>query len=308
MTILYVLSFLLVVSGVVLLLKLTPDQISRDIMSIVSPRQSLRDTIRTVQGRKKKRKLAAELNRIQAALSETGNGGKFALVCASSLVFLVAGIVMSVIIHNLFLMPVLATACCLIPFLYAKSITGYYTKHIELELETTLSMISTSYMRCDDIVTAVQENLHYLRPPMIEIFRSFVGETSLISSDTKGALRRLKGKIDNDIFQEWCDALIQCQDDRTLKDTLYPIVSKLTDVRIVNNELSTLLQAARMEYYAMVILVLINIPILYVLNKEWYHTLMYTVPGKITIAICGVVILVTAGFMLKFTKPIKYNG
>ena len=46
--------------------------------------------------------------------------------------------------------------------------------------------------------------------------------------------------VDNEIFWEWCDTLIQCQDDRTLKDTLLPIVAKLTDVRIVNSELKTI--------------------------------------------------------------------
>jgi hypothetical protein len=45
--------------------------------------------------------------------------------------------------------------------------------------------------------------------------------------------------------------LIACQDDRTLKDTLMPIVAKLTDVRIVNNEIKGMLTAARTEYWMM---------------------------------------------------------
>ena len=36
-------------------------------------------------------------------------------------------------------------------------------------------------------------------------------------------------------------------------------------------------------------------------------TLIYETSGKVVLGICGVVILVTAMFMLKFTKPIEYK-
>jgi len=34
---------------------------------------------------------------------------------------------------------------------------------------------------------------------------------------------------------------------------------------------------------------------------------MFSLPGKAVLAVCGVVILVTFAFMLKFTKPIEYR-
>ena len=173
--------------------------------------------------------------------------------------------------------------------------------------ETALSIITTSYIRSDDILNAVQENIVYLKPPIKEIFQSFVGESMMISSDIKTALRNLKGKINDSIFEEWCDTLIACQDDRTLKDTLQPIVAKLTDVRIVNNELKTMLAEVKKEYWMMVCLVIGNIPILYMLNTAWFEALMFTIAGKIVLAVCGVVILITAMFMMKYTKPIEYK-
>ena len=92
-----------------------------------------------------------------------------------------------------------------------------------------------------------------------------------------------------------------------MKDTLQPIVSKLTDVRIVNNELNTMMSSVRTEYYTMVGLVVSNVPLLYVLNKDWFHTLVYETPGKIVLGICGIVIVATYFFMLKFTKPVEYK-
>ena len=68
-----------------------------------------------------------------------------------------------------------------------------------------------------------------------------------------------------------------------------------------------MLSEARREYYMMVMMVLANIPILYCINVEWYHALMHTVFGKIVLAICGLVILVTAVRMVRLTKPIEYK-
>lgn len=162
-------------------------------------------------------------------------------------------------------------------------------------------------IRSDDIIGAVRENIPYIKHPLKETFLAFTGDATAVSSNIKRALYNLKEKLDDEIFREWCDTLIACQDDRTLKDTLLPVVSKLTDVRIVNNELKGMLAAARNEYWVMVALVVGNIPLLYVLNKEWFHTLIYETSGKVVLGICGVVILVTALFMLKFTKPIEYK-
>jgi hypothetical protein len=86
-----------------------------------------------------------------------------------------------------------------------------------------------------------------------------------------------------------------------------PVVSKLTDVRLVNNSLKTMLENARREYYTMVIMVVANIPILYCINKDWYNALMNTTVGKIVLAICALVIFITALRMGKVTKPVEYK-
>ena len=156
-------------------------------------------------------------------------------------------------------------------------------------------------------MSAVQENLSYLKPPIKGIFEGFLAEVTVISPDLRQAIYHLKEKVKNSIYEEWCDTLIACQNDRTLKDTLMPVVSKLTDVRLVNNSLKTMLSETRREYWMMVLMVVGNIPLLYCLNKDWYSALMNTVFGKIVLAICGVVIIITAIRMNKLTKPIEYK-
>lgn len=307
MTFVYLICFIVGVIGIALLLNLTPDSITNDIMRISTPEPSLREKVLLAKGRKKSRKLTAELNRIRDALEATGKGNQFAISCAASLLLMIVGCVLAVAIDNVFLIPVFALAFALIPFGYAKRTIKYYEGHIQEDLETTLSIITTSYLRNDDIVTAVRENLDYLKPPIKDIFAGFIAENTMISANIKQSIKHLKEKINNNIFHEWCDTLIACQDDRTLKDTLMPIVAKLTDVRLANGEIKAVLSAARVEYYVMAGMLIGNIPLLYILNQDWYEALMYTTLGKIILAVCGMAILITYIFMTKFTKPIEYR-
>lgn len=307
MTFVYLICFLLLAVGAVLLLKLTPERITGDLMRFVSPKQTLRDKVLTRKGKKKSRKITVELRRIKDALEQTGKGNQFAVACAASLLLMIVGCVIAIMIDNPFLVPVFAIAFAMIPFIYAKRTVAYYDNHVKEELETALSIITTSYVRTDDIVSAVKENIQYLKPPVKDIFAGFVAENMMISSDVKQSIRHLKEKVNNSIFAEWCETLVACQDDRTLKDTLMPIVTKLTDVRIVNNEIKGMLSSARIEYYMMAGMVVGNIPLLYFLNKDWFNALMFTTLGKLVLAICGLVIIVTAVLMIRFTKQIEYR-
>lgn len=307
MTFVYLICFLLLAVGAVLLLKLTPERITGDLMRFVSPKQTLRDKVLTRKGKKKSRKITVELRRIKDALEQTGKGNQFAVACAASLLLMIVGCVIAIMIDNPFLVPEFAIAFAMIPFIYAKRTVAYYDNHVKEELETALSIITTSYVRTDDIVSAVKENIQYLKPPVKDIFAGFVAENMMISSDVKQSIRHLKEKVNNSIFAEWCETMVACQDDRTLKDTLMPIVTKLTDVRIVNNEIKGMLSSARIEYYMMTGMVVGNIPLLYFLNKDWFNALMFTTLGKLVLAICGLVIIVTAVLMLRFTKQIEYR-
>ena len=307
MTFIYFICFLLITVGVIILLRLNPEKITDDLMRFVSPKQTLREKVLTAKGKKRSRKLTVELNRIRDALEQTGKGGQFSIACAASVVLMILGCILAIMIDNAFLIPVFAIAFAMIPFAYAKRTVNYYDNHIKEELETSLSIITTPYVRTDDIVTAVKENMQHLKPPVKEIFAGFVAENMMISADIKQSIRHLKEKVSNSIFGEWCDTLIACQDDRTLKDTLMPIVSKLTDVRIVNNEIKGMLVAARTEYFMMAAMVVGNIPLLYFLNKDWYAALMYTTLGKIVLAVCGLAIIVTAMMMFRFTKQVEYR-
>lgn len=305
--ILKVTASLFLIIAIVCFLELTPKQVSDDIVKLTTKKESIRDRAHALRTGKKKRRIGDKLIYTQEALKAMGKESKFTLVVCASLVLFVVGAVIAVFIDNVFLVPTFAAFFAIIPFIYVRNSMSHYEKHITDELLSTLSTITTSYIRNTDIIQAVQENLDNIHPPLKEHFSAFLGDATFVSN-TKQGLENLREKVDNTIFREWCDALIQCQDDSVLKDTLQPIITKLNDVRTVNSELASMMASVRMEYYTMVGMVIGNVPLLYVLNKDWFHTLMYETAGKVTLGICGMVIFITYLFMLKFTKPVEYKG
>lgn len=307
MTFIYFLCFILAAAGIVFAFGITPDSLTNDLAPIFNKKKTLRDKALTARGKKKTRKIVVEIQKIKTALEDTGKGKQFSVALAISVILMIVGCMAAVVIDNFFLIPVLAVTFAMIPFVYLKKTINLYEKHVKEDLETALSIITTSYVRNDNIINAVKENIRYLKPPVKGIFESFLAETSSITPDIRVAISHLKDKIDDTIFEEWCDVLISCQNDRTLKDTLMPVVSKLTDVRLVNNSLKTMLDNARREYYTMVVMVVANIPILYLINKDWYNALMNTTLGKVVLAICAVVIFITAMRLNKITKPVEYK-
>ena len=177
-----------------------------------------------------------------------------------------------------------------------------------MELETSLSIITTSYLRGKNtIIRAIEENQPYLNPPVAEVFRNFLLQTKLINSNTAEGLEGLKNGIDNAVFHEWVDVVIACQNDYNLKATLPSIVSKLSDMRIVSAELDVLLFEPVKEYITMVVLLLSSIPLLYFLNKDWYRILLFTEFGKVLLAVCGTVIFTSIAAVVKHTRPIEYK-
>ena len=307
MTAVYIICFLLMAAGTIILLGLNPEQVNRDVSEFFDKKQSLKDRSLKAQGRKRKNRLLSELEKTKRALEETGKGRQFSIACAAALLLIIAGCVLSLAIDNPFLIPVLSIAFAVIPFSYIRRTLSLYEARMKEELEIALSIITTSYVRSDNLVTAVNENIQYINPPVRGIFEAFAAEMTVISPDIRKAIQHLKEKVQNSIYEEWCDVLISCQSDRTLKDTLMPVVSKFTDVRLVNNSLKTMLSETRREYMIMVCMVLANIPLLYCLNKNWYDALMHTILGKIVLAICGIVIIVTAMRMTKLTRPVEYK-
>lgn len=302
------LAFAGMVVGMFLLFNISPTEFADGIFKKLTEKpDSIKSQINEANKTKKPNLLRREIAQAQHILMLTGRSSKFGLMCACSLALAIIGIALSYVLGNIFLAPVLAIGLMFVPFWYVKTTENSYKKALSAELETALSIITTAYLRNEDIITSVEENLQYLNPPVKRTFEEFLTKIKLSNVTITDAIRDMQRKINNDVFIQWCDALILCQNDRSLKSTLTPIVNKLSDMRVVNAELEYMVTGPRKEFISMVFLVIGNIPLLYMLNKAWYSSIMNTTLGQIVLALTAVGIFISTAMVLKATKPIEFK-
>ena len=309
MTVVVTIAFLLAVTGSFLLLSLSPFAFLEGLAAYVKPRKtSIRSRVEKSRKNKQPKGLKLLFIETKEILRVTGKNRSFTALCILSMILIVVGTMIALTMNNGYLVPVLAGGLALLPFYYVKLTAGRHKKQINTELETALSIITTSYLRGKNtIIRAIEENQPYLNPPVAEVFRNFLLQAKLINSNTKEALEGMKAGVNNSVFHEWVDAVIACQDDYNLKSTLPPIVAKLSDIRVVTAELDLLLFEPLKEYITMVLLLVGSIPLMYLLNKDWYHTLMFTEFGKILLTICAAAIFLSVAAVTKHMRPIEYK-
>lgn len=315
MTVLYFISFLFLSAGVLLFADLSPLELISSLPDMLPKRKvSMKRKILQSHPAKKPRGIQKVIRSIQnlvldakTILAVTNRGGKFASLCTLSLAFLIAGIFIASLMGNVFLMPVLAIGFALFPFLYILLASFGYKKKLNAELETALSVVTAEYIRTEDIVSAIQESLDSCRPPVKDVFQKFVGNVTSVNANVVLALEQMKSKIDSDVFQEWVDAVILCQRDRTQKSTLTPIVRKFSEMRTVAGDLNLKLYEPFRNWLIMA-LALFSVPILlYTLNADWGDLLMHTKAGQIILAADAAIFFFALIRVIRQTRPIEFR-
>lgn len=302
------LAFLLLVAGMWLIVGIKPGSLLESIGSVLKRKdESILGKVKAVRSKKKKNGLKKLLEESIGILVATDRQNRLTMLVIVSAVFMIIGAFAAITMNNFFLIPVLSTGFALLPFWYLKFSAIKWKKALNNELETSLSIITTSYLRTESILTAIEENINYINPPVYDVFKAFLMQTKLINSNINIALSGLKDKVDHPVFHEWVNAIIDCQEDKNLKSTLTPIVGKLSDMRVVTAELDYLLYEPVKEFISMAVLLVGNIPLMYFLNREWYLILMTHIVGKVVLAICGVLLFISLAAVVRLSKPIEYK-
>ena len=113
--------------------------------------------------------------------------------------------------------------------------------------------------------------------------------------------------FDDQVFTDWCTALIECQRDRAFFDTLPPLVSKLGEERQVNVEVRGILRSARTEFLLMALMLTGNLPLLYLLNRDWFAALTQSPYGHLVMGLGALVVAVGALLVQHWTRPVRYR-
>lgn len=298
--------FLLIVSGLFSLFSVR----FNDFLHVLAPAQksTLQDDVDVLLGKPAKGFFNRETLEIEQLLKATGREGRFNLIKRASVILFALGVVLALLLNNPFMIPILGAGFAFAPVWYLRSTAAAYKKHLNEELETAISVITTSYLRSGDLLKAVRENIPYLNPPVKTHFEAFITESEMLNANMISTINTLKMKIPNQIFHEWCNTLIQCQSDRSMKNTLTFTVQKFSDMRIIQSELEAIINEPKKEAITMMFLVMGNIPLLYVLNHAWFETLLFSTPGKITLAICSGIVLFSFTRIMQLSKPVEYKA
>ena len=301
-----IITFLLIVNGLFTLFNVR----FNDFLHLLAPskKSTLQDDVDVLLGKPAKGFFNRETLEIEQLLAATGREGRFNMVKRVSIILFAVGAVVALLLNNPFMIPILGAGFAFAPVWYLRSTAASYNKHLNEELETAISVITTSYLRSGDLLKAVRENIPYLNPPVKAHFEAFITESEMLNANMISTINTLKMKVPNRIFHEWCNTLIQCQSDRSLKNTLTFTVQKFSDMRIIQSELEAIINEPKKEAITMMFLVVGNIPLLYVLNQAWFETLMFSTPGKITLAICAAIVLFSFTKIMQLSKPIEYNS
>jgi len=301
-------AFIGLIAGTFMMLSISPFEFAENVGKLFRKRKkTLAQKIKEVTVAKKVKGIRKTILETKEILEVTGKKHLFGTLTVFSIILFIAGMLFALAMNNMLMIPVMAVGFSMLPFWYVMFTANFYKKQLNAELETALSIITTSYLRSENFILAVEENVNYLNPPVCEVFRHFLAQTNLINADLQLALENIKYKIANEVYHEWIDAVIACQEDKTLKTTLTPIISKLSDMRVVSAELDIMLYEPMKEFITMALLLVGNIPLIFFLNRSWYDTLMNTIVGKGVLALSAAALFVSLAAVIRLTRPIEYK-
>lgn len=314
MRIIRIISFILIIAGFFIKFDITPKSFVLDIINVINHlkgkhKDNLKEKIKKAKTIKKESYFEKLINETKEIMINNGNIGAFNKLIIISIILCLIGMVISLLLDNIFILPILTLLFGLLPFYFIKIQNVIYRNEIKKELETALSSITSSYMRYNTtFLNAVKDNINNINYPLKTVFQKYVITTEHISSNTKENLIQLKNAINNDTYKEWVDGIIASEEDYNLKATLPNITNKFSDMRIINNELQTKMFEPLRNYMILVVLTIFTIPILFLFNGEAVINYLSITIGKIELAIIFIVIIITTAKVFNELRPAEYRS
>jgi len=267
---------------------------------------TLKDKIDVINNEVKGNFFKKQFVETSKTLEESGRGDQYKKVRIASVVLAIIGGAIGFVMKNLILAPVLIVLFAAIPFIYVKNMSSKHRRRLANDLESGLSIITTSYLRNENIVEAVRENVGSLPVSIRGSFEEFLFENEYITPNLNTALNNLKFKINHPVFHEWVNALIQCSDNKDVKQILEPIIAKFAALRTVQSDLDTAIASAKFEAVLMALITLSTIPLVRLLNKDWFDILVKTTQGKVSVVIAlGIVAFCLFG-IVRLSRPVEF--
>ncbi len=238
-------------------------------------------------------------------LAAAGRGEQTGTYRWMSAILAALGLAVGLAMNNIPAAIVLVVGLGSSPLIIIRVRTGDYLRSLYEKLESAMGTVTNSYVSSGDLIGAVEKNLHLLPAPVEGVFNQFYAETQLIDSDVVKALQKMRDRINNRYWRDWCDILMQCQRDRQLRFALPGIVSRLGEMRRVQMETDTALRKQTSDYVIIVLIVLGSIPLMGAMMPDWYSMLTTTVVGQITLAVVLAAVFATSVWVSRLYRPLE---
>lgn len=298
----YILCALLVTAGLFILTGTRPGDVTRELKKPFERQVSRKRRIRQMTG-KKPSPVQYMIEEAVTMLDASGMGEQVSTYRNMAILLAVAGFLFGLVIDNLLVSLVLSIGLAMTPLTIIRMRTADYARMVSEKLEMAMGSVTNSYIATGNLLTAVERVLPMLPIPVSDIFKRFQVDMQYMDGNTIRAIQHMREATDNWYWQEWCNALIQCQDDVSLNRTLSGIVERLSEMRQIQMEVDTTLRKHMSDYVVTVMLVLGSIPLMGLMIPDWYDMLMTTLPGKITLAIVLATVLMTSVWVSGAHKP-----
>lgn len=299
-----ILCALLIIEGLFILRGIRPYGVFGWFTKPIRKWQEKKRRIRHITGKPKGR-IVGTVDGAKEMLAASGMSERIATYKWAAVILAAVGLLIGLALDNVLAALVLAAGLGCSPLIVIRIRTGDYLRSMYEKLESAMSTVTNSYISSGDLIGAVQSSLHLIPSPVDNIFRQFYSETQLVDSDVVGALYRMRERIDNRYWRDWCDVLIQCQRDRQMRFALTGIVSRFGEMRRVQMEVDTGIRKHMGDYIITVLIVLGAIPLMGAMMPDWYTMLTTTPAGKITLAVILAAVLATAIWVARLYRPVE---
>lgn len=268
---------------------------------------SAKDYISRINGKQKEGLLHKSRRQAQQVYRETGQEEQYKKTLRLSMICAAIGGASGLLFHNVLLAIALAYGLYFIPLWISRFALYRYNRFVSDELEIALSLITTSYTRTNDILSAIKENLKHINHPVREIFQAFVNNVEFVDPNISTQIEHMKRSIDNKIFHQWCDNLLLCQSDYTLNAGLMPIVNKYSLLKAQRLENDTKMMLPLRQALGMISIIVGLVPGMKFINADWYGNIMYTFPGQIVLTITAICVFATINKAIVLSEPIEFD-
>ncbi|MFA0814576.1 MAG: type II secretion system F family protein [Anaerofustis sp.] len=307
MILVQILCALLIIAGLFLMHGIRISDMTGWLVNPFQRQHERKKRIRRITGKRKGR-LTAAADNAKEMLTAANMGEKIGTYKLAAVLLASIGLLIGLVLDNVLAGLVLAVGLGCSPLIVIRIRTGDYIRSLHEKLESAMGTVTNSYVSSGDLIGAVESSLHLLPTPLDGVFRQFHREIQLIDSDVVKALYRLRTRIDNRYWRDWCDVLVQCQRDRQLRYALPGIVNRLGEMRRAQMEVDTAIQKQISDYILTVLIVLGSIPLMAAMMPDWYTMLSQTAAGKITLAVVLAAVLATAVWVARLYRPVVAEG